>query len=310
MSASSSDKQLKQLRDAIRSGTFARAYHLFGADDFRKDEALRQLLAAAVDSATRDFNLDVRRGADVSAEVLGSLLATPPMMAPRRVVVLREPEGMKKETRSVLDAWCTAPAPDVMLVLVSPASAKADKSLPGALEPVEDVLVRRNSGGAAQREAERIGIADGEVGVQAAENRLGTRAPCDFARSPRERRRRTERTRLGEHVGRGNLGDCRMNGVGDVATREHEYALRRNQWRQSRDRVGDERPIVDERKQLLGALRRRKRPEARPDAAREHNRPHRHPDPTLHVGPRLRLGHGGPGRVGHGARERWAPFAR
>ena len=144
MSASSSDKQLKQLRDAIRSGTFARAYHLFGADDFRKDEALRQLLAAAVDSATRDFNLDVRRGADVSAEVLGSLLATPPMMAPRRVVVLREPEGMKKETRSVLDAWCTAPAPDVMLVLVSPASAKADKSLPGALEPVEFALLEGN----------------------------------------------------------------------------------------------------------------------------------------------------------------------
>lgn len=141
MSASSSDKQLKELRDAITSGSVARAYHFFGADDFRKDEALRQLLAAAVDPATRDFNLDVRHGAELSAEALGSLLATPPMMAARRAVVLRDPDALKKETRMVLDSWCKAPPADVMLVLVSAAAAKADKSLPETLVPVEFALL-------------------------------------------------------------------------------------------------------------------------------------------------------------------------
>ncbi|MBI2797539.1 MAG: DNA polymerase III subunit delta [Gemmatimonadetes bacterium] len=141
MSASAPDKQQKRLADAMKSGEVAHAYHLHGADEHRKDDALHVLLGAVVDPATRDFNLDVRRGPELTAESLGSLLATPPMMAARRVVVLRDPDGMTKEPRAVLDRWCAAPPPDVLLVLVSPAGAKVDKSLPEAVEAVEFPLL-------------------------------------------------------------------------------------------------------------------------------------------------------------------------
>ena len=39
------------------------------------------MVSAYLDEATRDFNCDQMRGADVSADDLASLLATPPMMA-------------------------------------------------------------------------------------------------------------------------------------------------------------------------------------------------------------------------------------
>ena len=127
--SASADKSQKLLAEAISAGRFASAYLFAGADDFRKDEALKRLLAAAVDPATRDFNLDIRRGSEVDAEALGSLLSTPPMMAPRRVVVVKDPEAMKKGAREALDAWLARPEVDVLLVLVASASAKADKKL-------------------------------------------------------------------------------------------------------------------------------------------------------------------------------------
>ena len=80
----------KALNKAIRDGGFAPVYYFHGDDDFLKDDAVKRLVKSAVDPATRDFNLELRRAADLDAETLGSLLGTPPMMAERRVVVLRD----------------------------------------------------------------------------------------------------------------------------------------------------------------------------------------------------------------------------
>ena len=134
--SATADKSQKLLAEAIAAGRFPGAYLLHGADDFRKDEALKQLLAATVDPATRDFNLDVRRGGEVDAETIGSLLATPPMMATRRVVVIKDPDALKKGAREALDRWLAKPEPDILLILVAFAGAKADKALASSTEPV------------------------------------------------------------------------------------------------------------------------------------------------------------------------------
>ena len=122
----------KALRKAIRAhGPFEPVYYLHGADDYLKEDALRDLLASAVDPATRDFNLDIRTASELDAELLGSLLGTPPMMAERRVVVLRDVQAIKKDTRGTLDRYLDRPAPDLMLVMVAPASEskKSDDDL-------------------------------------------------------------------------------------------------------------------------------------------------------------------------------------
>ena len=122
----------KDLRKGIQNRSFERAYYFHGDDEFLKDELLREVLEAAVDPATRDFNLDMRRGGEVDAETLLSLLSTPPMLAERRVVVLRDAHALRKDARAALDRYLASPARDVLLVLVIPAGVKVDGALSAA----------------------------------------------------------------------------------------------------------------------------------------------------------------------------------
>ena len=115
---------------SIRERKFAPVYYVHGEDDFLKDDALRQLIAAVVDPATRDFNLEVRRGTEIDAGTLASLVDTPPMMAERRMVVVRDVGGLKKDARAALDRYLTRPAAETVLVLVTlGGEAKTDKKL-------------------------------------------------------------------------------------------------------------------------------------------------------------------------------------
>jgi DNA polymerase-3 subunit delta len=124
------------LRAAIQSKQFAPAYYLFGDDDYLKEDGLRQLIAAAVDPATRDFNLDQRNGAELDAASLASLLAMPPMMADRRVIVIRDVSGLRKDARAALEKYLRSPASDVLVALSAPADAKEDRGLSGLSVPV------------------------------------------------------------------------------------------------------------------------------------------------------------------------------
>jgi DNA polymerase-3 subunit delta len=90
-----------------------------------------------VDPATRDFNLEIRRGNELDAETLDALLGTPPMLAERRVVVIRDVDKLKKDARTLLLRYLDHPARDTILVLVAPAGAKADKPLSERAAAVE-----------------------------------------------------------------------------------------------------------------------------------------------------------------------------
>jgi DNA polymerase-3 subunit delta len=128
---------LRAIRTAIETHSFAPVYYLFGEEEYLKDEAARDLADAAVDPATRDFNLEVRRGGEFDAETLGSLLHTPPMMAIRRAVIVRDVNALKKNARIALDNYLERPSADVVLILTAPAGAKPDKVLEGRTHAVE-----------------------------------------------------------------------------------------------------------------------------------------------------------------------------
>ncbi len=136
----------RAFRKAIEGGQVAPAYLLHGDDDFRKDADLRIAVDALVDPATRDFNYEVRRGADLAADSLHSLLNTPPMMADRRVMVLREVNGLKKDAREALDRYLANPAPEVVLLMTVPGGVKLDKWLGGVAKKASEVEYARLSG--------------------------------------------------------------------------------------------------------------------------------------------------------------------
>ena len=94
-------------------------FYLHGDDEFRKDEVVRALVEKHLDPATKDFNFDPLRGTELDAETLASILATPPMMAEYRVVVVRETEGLagSPKARTALLEIVSAPPPGLALIL-------------------------------------------------------------------------------------------------------------------------------------------------------------------------------------------------
>lgn len=127
----------KAIHAALKTRVFDPVYYLFGEDDFLKEQRTRELIDAAVDPNTRDFNLEIRRASELDPEALDALLCTPPMLAERRVVVLREVDKLKKGARVMLDRYLTRPAHDTVLVLVTPSGVKSDKVLSTRATAVE-----------------------------------------------------------------------------------------------------------------------------------------------------------------------------
>jgi DNA polymerase III subunit delta len=127
----------RALRTAITRHAFDPVYYLFGDDDFRKDQAVAELITAAVDPAVREFNAETLRAADVEAVTLHSILSTPPMMADRRAVVVRDVAALRKDARAALDHYLQHPASDAVVVLVAAAGGKADRALQERATAVE-----------------------------------------------------------------------------------------------------------------------------------------------------------------------------
>ena len=128
---------LKTLRDAIKRRSFDGAYFITGEDDYQKDDAVRQLVDAALGPALRDFNLDTRRATELDSETLGVLLSTPPMMAERRVIVLRDVDALRTDARKALDQYLKSPAPDLLLIMTGAAGAGVDTDLTASTTVLE-----------------------------------------------------------------------------------------------------------------------------------------------------------------------------
>ena len=102
-------------------------YFLHGEEDHLREEAIEEVLNAHLDPSTRDFNFDQLRGADVGPEDLASMLATPPMMAANRVVLVRDVQGLSQKAREVVEQVVASPPEGLVLILSGqkPSGSKA-----------------------------------------------------------------------------------------------------------------------------------------------------------------------------------------
>lgn len=105
---------------SLNKGSLAPVYYFHGPEDVLKDEAVRAILDRALDPSVRDFNLDQRSAGQLDAETIHALCNTLPMLAERRVVVLREVEAWKRKTaaRSEFLRYLEHPSPETVVILV------------------------------------------------------------------------------------------------------------------------------------------------------------------------------------------------
>ena len=135
---------------ALKGGELVPVYYLTGDDDVLKQELVEALVAAAIDPAARDFNLDVRSAADLDGESLHALVETPPMLSARRAVVIKGLEQWRANAAvwKVLAHYLDQPSPTTLLVLTHAAGEKPNAAVAeGArhiqIQPLKPDQVRR-----------------------------------------------------------------------------------------------------------------------------------------------------------------------
>jgi DNA polymerase-3 subunit delta len=160
-------------RRALKKGEIAPAYYFHGPEELLKDDALRDLLAAAVDEGTRDFNLDRRRAGDLTLDDFSTLVLTPPMMAARRAVVLTDVEVLQQRrpraqaVRAALMGYLAQPGPETVLVLVQSGDEKVDPELVRAATAVAFIPLRPDKLAKwIRHRAEREGVALDDDGAR------------------------------------------------------------------------------------------------------------------------------------------------
>lgn len=148
------------LYKTLRKGALPAAVYLHGTEEPLKDEATRALLDHALEPGLRDFNLDTRSAATLDADDVHTLLTTLPMMAERRVVVIRDVESWNKRAKAkqAVLRGLEKPAPETLLVLVQGAGDGDDDlvrrcyAVDCARLPPERALAW------VRREADRLGL--------------------------------------------------------------------------------------------------------------------------------------------------------
>lgn len=113
----------------IKAGTIPAAIYLYGSEDVLKDEAVRAILDRVVDPGLRDFNYDQRSAGQLDAESIETLCNTLPMMADRRLVVIRDIEVWQKRAkgRATLLHYLQKPAAETVLILVQGAARREEE---------------------------------------------------------------------------------------------------------------------------------------------------------------------------------------
>ena len=104
------------LATAFRHGRFAPLYFFYGEEGWFMDELQRLAVEHAVAPHERDFNLDVVFGPEAAAPAVLAQCAQYPMMAERRLVVVRGFE--KLDDNALFKGYAEAPNPQAVVVLL------------------------------------------------------------------------------------------------------------------------------------------------------------------------------------------------
>jgi DNA polymerase III subunit delta len=115
---------------SLKKGELAPVYYLYGPEDVLKEEAVAQILDRVLDPGLKEFNFDQRSAAVLEPEEIHSLCNTLPMMAERRVVVLRDVEAWKRKTRAKAEflRYLERPSPETVVVLIQGSTEEAEDS--------------------------------------------------------------------------------------------------------------------------------------------------------------------------------------
>ena len=139
-------------------------YLLHGKEQFLVDRGVEILRNRVLDPRTRDFNYEMLHGKEATSARILSAARTLPMMAKRRLVLIRDIDEMKADELAGLSAYVAKPAIETCLVMTA---EKVDarlkffaalKKAPAAVMLKLDALYERQLPAFIQEEARERGV--------------------------------------------------------------------------------------------------------------------------------------------------------
>lgn len=128
-----------KILEDVRNGIFSPVYLLMGEEPYYPDLACEAIMANALQDYERDFNQSVFYGTDTPADVVATEARSFPMMADRRLVVLKEAQNLKNT--DPIAVYCEEPMEStVLVILMHGASADKRKSLYKNVSKIGTVL--------------------------------------------------------------------------------------------------------------------------------------------------------------------------
>lgn len=115
-SRSKTGASFDDLATGFRHGQFAPLYFFYGEEGWFMDELQRLAVEHAVEPHERDFNLDIVFGPEANAQSVLAQCAQYPMMATRRLVVVRGFE--KLDDNGLFKGYAEAPNPQAVVLLL------------------------------------------------------------------------------------------------------------------------------------------------------------------------------------------------
>jgi DNA polymerase-3 subunit delta len=106
------------LRD-LRKGQIGPLYWIFGAEQYLVNRLVEALRAKVLQGSPRGFNYDLFIGKETSAAQLLQAARTLPMMAPRRLVLVKDAHELKPAELETFSAYLKDPPKETTLVFLS-----------------------------------------------------------------------------------------------------------------------------------------------------------------------------------------------
>lgn len=103
---------------ALGDGEPGPLYYLYGKERFLIDRAVGIIKQRALEPATRDFNFEILSAREAGAARILDAARTLPMMARRRLLLVRDLEELKADELAILLPYVSAPCPETCLVFV------------------------------------------------------------------------------------------------------------------------------------------------------------------------------------------------
>ncbi|MBE9505138.1 MAG: DNA polymerase III subunit delta [Proteobacteria bacterium] len=108
------EELLRKLRDDVVDPL----YFIYGNDEFLKQQSVSKIKAIALQGGMADFNFDLFHAGEADMSKIMSVLSTFPVMAKRRLVILKDADKLKSQEREVLLPYFNDPSPTTTLLMI------------------------------------------------------------------------------------------------------------------------------------------------------------------------------------------------